>query len=174
MRLEFGSGQIPDSASEKEYADPADADVRRCPRSCARAMSTICSARATRATRWRRLLPPRGGRPVPLRGGRRVMDTTGAHSPVRSQRSATCVLAHPTPSRQGSPKFSAIRQTALHNAEIHTALIWQNMRSEFGPGQVHTKRSWARLVLVQKSPFPLVKTVLIFPGVSRQGDWLAL
>jgi hypothetical protein len=39
------------------------------------------------------------------------------------------------PGTPGSPKFSRIRQSALHNARIHTALIWEQLRSEFRPAQ---------------------------------------
>jgi hypothetical protein len=38
-----------------------------------------------------------------------------------------------------SPKFSPIRQTALHHAKKHTALIWQQLRSEFSPAQVESQ-----------------------------------
>ena len=58
--------------------------------------------------------------------------------PSRSHCSARRVASWPTRSRHRSPKFSAIRQTALHHARIHTALIWQQMRSEFGPGHPAT------------------------------------
>ena len=34
-----------------------------------------------------------------------------------------------------SPKLSGIRETGLFQGKIHTALIWENVRSEFGPAQ---------------------------------------
>src|SRR5271156_713952 len=35
-----------------------------------------------------------------------------------------------------SPKLSGIRETGLVQGEIHTALIWQKVRSEFGPAHI--------------------------------------
>jgi hypothetical protein len=58
-----------------------------------------------------------------------------ATGPARSRRSATRPATRPIRSRHPSPKFSAIRQTGLHQTKIHTPLIWENMRSEFGAAQ---------------------------------------
>ena len=54
----------------------------------------------------------------------------------RCQRSAAPPLRRLNLSRQPSPKFSTIRPTALHDAKIPTALIWQQIRSEFGSAHV--------------------------------------
>ncbi len=42
-----------------------------------------------------------------------------------------------TPSRSSSPEFSTIRQTAFQHPKNLTPSIWQQMRSEFGPGQLN-------------------------------------
>jgi hypothetical protein len=35
-----------------------------------------------------------------------------------------------------SPKLSGIRETGRFQGKIHTGLIWENVRSEFGPAQL--------------------------------------
>src|SRR5208283_4092814 len=52
---------------------------------------------------------------------------------AQPHRSARRVAKPPKPVVHPSPKFSAIRQTALYHAKIHTVLIWQQLQSEFGP-----------------------------------------
>jgi hypothetical protein len=55
--------------------------------------------------------------------------------PGESDRPACCwPAAHPQGwrTRHRSPQFSAIRESSLQHAEIHTAIIWDNVRSEFG------------------------------------------
>jgi MSHA biogenesis protein MshM len=42
----------------------------------------------------------------------------------------------PIPSRHVSPKYTTIWETRLYWLKIHTALIRQKLRSEFGPGQL--------------------------------------
>jgi hypothetical protein len=41
----------------------------------------------------------------------------------------------PAPAPHRSPTFSTIRQTALQHTTIPIALIWENVRPQFGPGQ---------------------------------------
>ncbi len=58
---------------------------------------------------------------------------------ARSQLSAMRRPVLPIPShssRVAPPEFSGIRQTALYRLRIHTALFWQQMRSEFGPAHL--------------------------------------
>jgi hypothetical protein len=35
-----------------------------------------------------------------------------------------------------SPEFTAIRQTSHNHTRIHTVRIWEQIRSQFGPGQI--------------------------------------
>src|SRR5271155_1422381 len=44
--------------------------------------------------------------------------------------------ASPNPSREPSPKLSGIWEAGLNQGKIHTALIWQKARSEFGSGHL--------------------------------------
>ena len=55
--------------------------------------------------------------------------------PARSKCSTTRAV-WPAASHPRSPEFSGIRQNTVYDAKIHTALIWQEVRSEFGRGQL--------------------------------------
>jgi hypothetical protein len=48
------------------------------------------------------------------------------------------LVTHALRIRSGTapPKFATIRQTGVFQGKIFTALIWQHMRSEFGPAHV--------------------------------------
>ena len=43
--------------------------------------------------------------------------------------------------RRLPPKLPRIRQTGLFQGEIHTGLIWENVRSEFGPAQLSSEKA---------------------------------
>ncbi len=42
-----------------------------------------------------------------------------------------------------SPKLSGIRETGLFQGKIHTGLIWENVRSEFGPAQITGRKPFS-------------------------------
>lgn len=83
-------------------------------------------------------LAPRGPTAQKQHSDKKLTRGHGSVS-VRSHHHATHSPKRPTRVRHRSPKYSTVRETGIMRDEIHTALIWQRIRPQFGPAHFRSK-----------------------------------